>query len=230
MTQTFKVGDQVSQHPADLKPRGVKPPLGLLPYSVWPMFAPQIVVAAMCACDYYPDRDYKTKDPRPFLRTLIGKIDADPEAVARAFGFGAAKYAAWNWQSFTWDRAATTEYFGALCRHLQAREDGEECAPDSGVEHDAHATAGALIWLWHEEKIRGAVAEPAPEPAPEPIKVGDRVRITKSNGSWAPTAGRTGTVACRDPGCSAGLVYQVTLDTPWAENDYAWAAEVERLS
>jgi hypothetical protein len=146
---------EVSEHPADLKPRTGKVPLGLIPYSVCLALAPEVVQASMLEADYFPDRDWATKDPRPFLRTLIGMLDAEPADVAAAFGHGAAKYAPWNWQAFQWDRAATTEYFGAICRHMAAVEAGEERAQDSGVCHRGHATAGAMIWLWHAERAGG---------------------------------------------------------------------------
>ena len=150
----------MSQHPADLKPRGVKPPLGLIPYSVCPELAPTDVTGAADAAEYWPDRDYPAKDPRAFLRALIEVIAAEPGDVAAAFGHGAAKYAPWNWTTFTWDRSAVTEYFGAICRHLAADESGEERAEDSGVRHLGHAAAGAMIWLWHEERNRATEVLP----------------------------------------------------------------------
>jgi hypothetical protein len=148
----------MSQHPADLKPRGVKPALGLVPWSVYPEYAPAAVRSAAESARYWPDRDYG-QDPRPFLRALLLAIGASRTEIAAAFAWGAARYAPWNWQEFAWDRAAVTEYFGAICRHLLALEDVEEVADDSGVSHRGHAAAGVLIWLWHENRARGVGAQ-----------------------------------------------------------------------
>jgi hypothetical protein len=149
-----------SQHPADLKPRGVKAPLYLLPWSTIPEdFVPVPLRDAAARAGAWPDGDRVVPDrdvparaamPRALIRSLLGVSSL--EDAARAFEYGAAKYARDNWRSFAWDDRARDEYFGAICRHLVARANGEIAAQDSGVSHYGHALAGAMIWAWHEAR------------------------------------------------------------------------------
>lgn len=128
-----------SQHPADLKPRGVKAPLHLLPWEVVPG-APEAIRVL------YPAQYLDIRGDRPLrlLECLLKSTTLND--IARVFEYGAKKYARDNWRSFTWDQLAEDTYFGAICRHLTAKEDTD---PESGLPHKAHAAAGAMIWLWH---------------------------------------------------------------------------------
>lgn len=59
-----------------------------------------------------------------------------------ALEFGTVKYGAWNW------RAAGVNlmtYIGAMQRHLDAIQEGEDTDPDSGVSHIGHILAGAAM-------------------------------------------------------------------------------------
>lgn len=146
----------MTQHPSDLKPRGVKAPLYLIPWSAVPEHEiPEALDAAASMAGRWPDGDpYLTDCPaRPTLAealasTLIARVGLD--AIARAFEHGARKYARDNWRAFAWTAAARDEYFGAICRHVRADMAGEQIDPESGCPHLAHAGAGALIWRWHE--------------------------------------------------------------------------------
>lgn len=55
---------------------------------------------------------------------------------------GMGKYGRMNWRMFG---VSASVYFDACKRHLDAWFEGEECAPDSGVPHLAHALACLAI-------------------------------------------------------------------------------------
>lgn len=133
-----------SQHPADLKPRGVKAPMHLLPWDVIPGdFIPEDLWEALHDRLALPTASL----PYRLLETLLKRVPlAD---VAAVFEHGAKKYARDNWKTFEWDRDAEDAYFGAICRHLVAEQGGQSIDPESGISHAAHACAGCLIWLWH---------------------------------------------------------------------------------
>ena len=57
------------------------------------------------------------------------------EDEARVWMYGKAKYAAWNWaKGMPWSVP-----FACLMRHMAAWQRGEECDPESGLPHLAHA-------------------------------------------------------------------------------------------
>lgn len=137
-----------SSEPAeDHKPRGVKPPLALIPWEVVPdAWAPAVV--------------RETLDPARVIAVLLEtQGDALIDDVARAFSHGAAKYGIDNWREIAWTPQASLEYRSAMLRHLYADAIGEALDPDSGVSHLAHACASAMIHTWHE--TRDARAEGA---------------------------------------------------------------------
>lgn len=176
------------QHPQDLKPRGVKPPMHLIPWSVVPdAFCPEALQEAAVAIHEgeIPGvprsmRMVKARTDHFAFRLahdLISRVGL--EAVADVFGYGAKKYAPWNWQTFTWDQAAEDEYWGAICRHLAAAHRGEERAEDSGCLHEAHAAAGCLIWLWHVSQKPAAGEAGADVPDPREVEpAGPAVQVT----------------------------------------------------
>lgn len=63
---------------------------------------------------------------------------------ALAFKDGAQKYGAFDWRE---TGVTASVYVAAMQRHLDAWFDGEDCAPDSGVNHLGHAMACAAIIL-----------------------------------------------------------------------------------
>lgn len=139
---------EISAEPEeDHKPRGVKPPLALIPWEVVPdAWAPAVV--------------RETLDPARVIAVLLEtQGDALIDDVARAFGHGAAKYGIDNWREIDWTPQAALEYRSAMLRHLYADAIGEALDPDSGVSHLAHACASAMIHTWHE--TRDARAEGA---------------------------------------------------------------------
>lgn len=159
----------------DLKPRGVKAPLYLIPWSAVPVphVPPDLILSARVRGSW-PDGDplrpgyLDPPDHAPTLAeclaaTLIAR--AGIEDIARAFAHGARKYARDNWRSFPWNDQARDEYLGAILRHLSADLRGEFLDPESGVCHVAHAGAGALIWRWHE--LHAADTAPAHHPRPD---------------------------------------------------------------
>lgn len=57
------------------------------------------------------------------------------EGEARVWGYGAAKYKAWNWtKGMAWSVP-----FACAMRHMAAWQRGEECDPESGLPHLDHA-------------------------------------------------------------------------------------------
>lgn len=150
----------MSQHPADLKPRGVKAPLYLIPWGA-------ADDGAICPLDTLLRERLETRDPREILDVLASR-GTTLEQVAGVFAYGAKKYARENWKTFAWDDSARDEYFGAICRHVLADARGERIDPESGLPHLAHAACGCLIWRWHERRIEAGAASTPPEaPAPE---------------------------------------------------------------
>jgi hypothetical protein len=60
------------------------------------------------------------------------------EEVALVMSHGAAKYGAWNWRE---TEIKLTTYIGAIQRHIDAWQKGEDFDPDSNLLHIAHAAA-----------------------------------------------------------------------------------------
>jgi hypothetical protein len=154
-----------SQHPADLKPRGVKAPMYLIPWSAVPhVFRPSCLHQAAYSAGVWADGDpyaAGADEPASFLLglTIATVLEAGLEDVARVFAYGAAKYARDNWRTFAWDDRARDEYYGAICRHLDADRRGERIDPESRLPHVAHAACGCLIWRWHENRIAASKNE-----------------------------------------------------------------------
>lgn len=164
---------QHSQHPADLKPRNVKAPMYLIPWSAVPGWCvPEAIRDAASRAGMWPDGDafsVPAPDARGymarFVAELFGQIILTQactlEDIARVFAYGAQKYARDNWRTFTWDQAASDEYWGAICRHLLEAsrgnllddKPGPDGSPGSGLLHTAHAATGCLIWLWHLRRV-----------------------------------------------------------------------------
>lgn len=64
-------------------------------------------------------------------------------AVSDVLAFGAAKYAAWSWSEgkpWSKDLAATQ-------RHLLSWASGEDCDPESGLSHLAHAACDIMFLI-----------------------------------------------------------------------------------
>ena len=57
---------------------------------------------------------------------------------------GAKKYGAYDWRS---NPIEAMQYIGAAKRHLDAWQDGENVAPDSGINHLSHAMASIAILI-----------------------------------------------------------------------------------
>lgn len=64
--------------------------------------------------------------------------------TAKALENGAEKYGAYNWRE---KKVRLTVYISAARRHLSALLDGEDCADDSGLPHEAHIAACMGILL-----------------------------------------------------------------------------------
>lgn len=63
------------------------------------------------------------------------------ESAALVFGYGAEKYAAWNWaKGMPWSAVV-----GCMMRHLAAIQRGEDLDPESGLPHVGHLMCNALM-------------------------------------------------------------------------------------
>jgi hypothetical protein len=119
------------------------------------MDATQIQITSM-GSTYTPPPAAEVASPTPL--DTARKFDGDKlqyhllptEALtgaARAFGFGAQKYAPYNWaKGFSWSRL-----HAALQRHLMAWWAGEELDPESGLSHLDHALACMMMLATHRE-------------------------------------------------------------------------------
>ena len=140
----------------DRKPRGVKPPMALIPWSVVPeAWVPEAVDLALGLPERTAPESFAARVIRILLETSAD--DLLPE-VARVMGHGAAKYGVDNWRTATWGPDARREYESAMLRHLYADAIGEAFDPDSGRLHKAHAVASAMILEWHDRRVAGALA------------------------------------------------------------------------
>jgi hypothetical protein len=82
-------------------------------------------------------------------------------AAAEALRNGAEKYGPYNWRK---EPILASTYISAAERHLRAWYDGENDAPDSGIDHLAHALAGLMILV--DARACGAMVDDRPPPAP----------------------------------------------------------------
>lgn len=68
------------------------------------------------------------------------------EAVAQVLAYGAGEYGDYNWcRGARWGR-----YYAAAGRHIFAWWRGEDCDPDSGLPHLAHAICCLLFLLEYQ--------------------------------------------------------------------------------
>lgn len=92
------------------------------------------------------------------------------EAVAQVLTFGAAKYAARNWeQGMNWGRA-----YAALQRHMNAFWAGEDNDPETGMPHTWHA--GCCIAFLIAFEARGAGTD-------DRFKGGKHARMERKEGA-----------------------------------------------
>jgi hypothetical protein len=81
------------------------------------------------------------KGDKPSRYDLIPAYPLDN--VARAYGYGASKYAPQNWRKgYKWSLS-----FAALMRHAWAFWRGEDNDPESGLPHLAHAAFHCLTMM-----------------------------------------------------------------------------------
>lgn len=66
------------------------------------------------------------------------------DGIAKVLTFGATKYEAHSWKTLD---NAKERYTGALYRHLNAVEQGEELDPESGLSHMYHVACNALFLI-----------------------------------------------------------------------------------
>lgn len=111
--------------------------------------------------------DVMTNDINP--KDLVGVLKAPlglvPPALvietAPALANGAKKYGAYNWRT---KAVKLSVYLEAAQRHLLAAQDGEEVAPDSGIDHLSHAAACLAIIF--DARAMGKLVYDLPPPGP----------------------------------------------------------------
>lgn len=87
--------------------------------------------------------------------------------MALGFADGSVKYGPFNWREKS---VAASVYLAAVKRHIEAWQDGEENAPDSGYPHLAHALA-CLAILVDAQSVGNLVDDrPLPGAAPRLLK------------------------------------------------------------
>ena len=75
----------------------------------------------------------------------------DPTAlqlIAEVFTKGAGKYADDGWKLVVATKEGRARYIGAMLRHTNAMQRGEIDDPESGLPHEAHIAANAIILCW----------------------------------------------------------------------------------
>lgn len=78
--------------------------------------------------------------------------------IARVLEFGAAKYGRDNWRGgMDW-----TRMLDASLRHITAYMEGEDCDPETGLSHIAHAACCLLFLLDYEDTHREKDDRPHP--------------------------------------------------------------------
>ena len=129
--------------------------------------------------------------------------------VAAVLRFGAGKYGVRNWER----GLMCGRLYGALLRHVSAWWQGEDCDPETGLSHMAHASCCALMLLAYDERGRRDLddrpvlapgdtqrpeAGPAGvEPAPTPVDASDGHAGGKAGEHWG--SGRTWVSVPDDP-------------------------------
>jgi hypothetical protein len=76
---------------------------------------------------------------------------------SKVMALGAKKYGAYNWRS---RKVKRTVYLEAAMRHVLSVLDGEDCDPESGQPHEAHAMACMAILL--DAKATGNLVDDRP--------------------------------------------------------------------
>jgi hypothetical protein len=87
-------------------------------------------------------------NPKDLLGMNKAPLDLVPPVAtlhaAVAHFDGASKYGPYNWRNYP---VKASIYIAAIKRHIDAYEDGEDFAGDSGAHHLGHAIAGCNILL-----------------------------------------------------------------------------------
>jgi hypothetical protein len=87
------------------------------------------------------------------------------ESTALVFGYGAQKYAAWNWaKGMPW-----TKVIACMKRHLAAIERGEDIDPESGLPHIGHLMCNALMLEHYMKHYKEGDDRPTKHFSPELI-------------------------------------------------------------
>jgi hypothetical protein len=189
----------------NLKPRGAKAPLHLLPWRTLLAVAPEHVPPDIAAAI----RATGTEHGRAFMadvaKRLLARAGAD--VVAHVFAFGASRYRPWNWAD---DPTRIDDYAGATFRHLCAEHGSfgatpQSVDPDSGLLHVGHGAASAWIWLEHDGATAGEAGGNVERLTISMVN-GDAVWRSADGGSWSRVAVIDG-VACHAGNAACATAY-----------------------
>ena len=132
---------------------------------------------------------------RPFSADDIIAIPTSEIAdVAAVLAFGAAKYAARNWEK----GLPFSSCFASACRHATALASGQRNDPESGLPHAAHFWCNVLFLAVFTRRGRAELDDrPAPVAAVADAlaKAKDRVHGTSTGVVWSPLSGTNGGLA-----------------------------------
>ena len=95
--------------------------------------------------------------------------------VARVLEFGAQKYGDYNW----YGGIKYNRMYAAAMRHMLAFWEGEDCDPESGIHHLAHAATNLAFLLQFISEYRGGLDNRPQYNKPETQKPGGIVWIKK---------------------------------------------------
>lgn len=92
-------------------------------------------------------KKYDGEKPRMYLLPPKATLE-----VGKVLTYGAIKYDEYNWSKL---ENLQNRYTGAALRHILAHMDGEECDPETELDHLAHAICCLLFKL--EAKLNSGV-------------------------------------------------------------------------
>lgn len=153
----------------NLKPKGKKAPMHLVPWDVVVLtkIAPQAIQRVAIREVLLPyGKEFLHGEVSPLVKLFLestlrmmapdfyvgeGKPPGEPWAeVARAFEYGALKYAPDNWRQIEFTEDTRREYWNAFVRHACEAEYGDGRDAESGCLHLAHCMCCLLILAYHE--------------------------------------------------------------------------------
>lgn len=132
-----------------------KPPTELVPLrDAAALFGPPLAPVVTCLAQFQEGGGLP--DLRAAYRAL-GPLREVWSEEAAVFGYGAAKYAAWNWaKGMAW-----TVPLACAVRHLLALDSGETNDPESGLPHRGHIACNLRMLIFYQSSFPEGDDRPA---------------------------------------------------------------------